>query len=309
MSSFELPKSPGGPSSFGGSSRRLARLPNNRFTYGSKDSFNAPGPGTYSPEDVLGFDHSNLSGVTGSFSQEQPFMSGRFSFAGTASTKSLNSVDEAIRPSELATMPPSVGMQPSSRKPNSYSYSMGTSRRGIGRGDGINRAKTPGTHDYVKPSVANSRSALMGTEDRFGDCGDVSTSPTHRYSHTPSATAYEHHDSYKTVISPPPSYTFGHRPERKVRERSPGPCVAGDGAFSKLGVLPSVPSITISLKASEKRTDRQRASTPGVGHYDARQLYWSNNRALGRSPSDLTPLPTRPPRDLNIHKDVSVGQY
>ena len=308
MASFAVPKSPGGPSAFGGSSKRFERLPASRLAYASKDSFNAPGPGAYSPEEVLGFDHSNLSGVTGSFSREQPFMSGRFSY--TASTKSLNSTmqEEPVRPSELATMPAAIGQQPSSRKPNAYAYSMGVSRKGLGRGDAVNRAKTPGALDYVKPSVANPRSALMGTDDRFGDSG-TDTSPTRRYAHTPPPTLYDHHHAFKAAaIAPSASYTFGHRPERKVHERSPGPHVAGSPSLAKLSVMRSLPSITIGLKEGEKRTDRRRAATPGVAQYDARTVYWSGNRALGKSPSDLTPLPTRPSRDLNIHKDVQASQ-
>ena len=286
MASFDVPKSPGGPGSFGGSSKRLENLAVHRIAFHAKDSFKVPGPGDYNTEAVLGFDHSNLSGVTASFSRIQPIMSGRYS-TGTASTRSFGGStagdDTPIRPSELVTMAPAVGPQVDSRKTNSASFT-------IAKKHALRRERTPGTHDYVIPSPVSKRAALIGTDDRFGDSGPE-TSPTRRYCHTPTPTQYNHHDSYKSqAIAPPPMYTMAQRYVHKKYVASPGPHVAGEYERAHLAVLPSAPAITMAAKRLERS-----ASTPGVGQYDARAVYWSNKKPLGRSYNDYGPLPIRPP--------------
>eukprot|EP00325_Prymnesiales_sp_UTEX-LB-985_P032790 CAMPEP_0174731302 /NCGR_PEP_ID=MMETSP1094-20130205/57265_1 /TAXON_ID=156173 /ORGANISM="Chrysochromulina brevifilum, Strain UTEX LB 985" /LENGTH=313 /DNA_ID=CAMNT_0015933665 /DNA_START=16 /DNA_END=957 /DNA_ORIENTATION=- len=313
MSAFDLPKSPSVPNSFGGSSSRFGRLPAARLTFSTKDLYSdkSPGPGSYSPQDVLGFDHSNLSGVTRSWSRIQTPMDGRYSTGSLHGTAPLrgHASGKQDRPSELVNLPPSLGLQPSSRKPNTAAYSMGISRRDIG-GDVVKRAQTPSAHDYVQPSVANPRGVLIGTDDRFGDRLSNS-STTKRYSHTPSPQQYTPLDSWKTTVTSTTasSYPFGLRPELKVKERSPGPHAPGSPSISKLAVLPSVPSYSTGLKRSTSM-NHHNVETPGVGKYDARQLYWSNKRALGRSASNvaLRPAPTRPARDINLHKDVQAAQ-
>ena len=64
MAAFDCIKSPGGPGSFGGSSRRLARLPNGRTSLQFPKDSGSPGPVSYVREDVLNFNQSFLSGVS-----------------------------------------------------------------------------------------------------------------------------------------------------------------------------------------------------------------------------------------------------
>ena len=257
MSAFEAPKSPGGPGSFGGSGRRFATLPTSRMTHSAK--ITSPGPGAYSPEEVLGFNYSGLSGVTRSWSRASFGMSGRFSQASTRSFAS-NARDSSVSPVET-NMPPSIGTQPSSLRRSASAFSMGMAGA---RPMAKDRARTPGPNDTGLRDVADRRSIPFGSDrlgdDRFGDTEGRSA----RYVKTPPATAY----TPIPVWSSSSSYTFGHRTERRARERSPGPHVAGSPPAARLATLPRV----VEYSAGLKRPDSKGAATPGVNDYDGRSL-------------------------------------
>jgi len=279
MAAFDLPKSPG-TASFGAINR--FRTPKSR----------SPGPLAYEPESTLNFSRSTLS-----VSCSQPSFSFREKFTDRSGSP---------RAQTALHIPSGTGApQPDSRRPTAPTFSMG--KKG-GVGPHARRAtQYPSPLQYRMPvaRVYETRGDRnFGSDDRFGNESSRSRPLI------PGPSDYDSSDgSVRTDRHTLSSVPFGLRTgTQKHLDRSPGPQPAGDGWAAKDRVGKSQPSWSMGARDSHAPPGHPRRTVlhPSPAHYDARSLYWSNKRELGKPAT--APGRARAAAGLSIHKDVQASQ-
>ena len=280
MADIPFPKSPGG-ASFGTIDR--FKMPKAR----------SPGPAEYANStSTLSFSSSMLSTAS---SQPSFAFSAKFALPGElAKSREVGKGDSELH------IPGSIGPQVSSRLTSKPAFSMGPKHRSYAL---PHRAVTPGPLSYSLPSarVYHERGERnLGSDDRFGDSGPRSSV------YIPHASEYNSTDSLtRTDTYTRSSHPFTGRPTpSKVKDRSPGPCAEGEGAAAKFRIMHQGPTWSMGLKdRPETGAGRSgRALEPSPLTYQARSLYWTNKKTLGRSATALGR--THSASGLSIHRDV-----
>jgi hypothetical protein len=249
MSSFDLPKTPGG-AAFGSSKRFVA--PQAR----------SPGPCAYSPATTLNFSVSTLS-----HSASMP------AFAIPKFELPDMSAKNGASPKQLR-LPSAFGeTQVSSQKKNGPAYSMGANYRSAVR---TPEMPSPLAYKLSGPPIYEARAERsLGTEDR-----GVTEMKYYQTAGPGPITSLSESDSLtrrNNKISRPLGGRDMWKPTRAF-ERSPGPHCSGDvmGTYTKL--LPEAASCSFG-----SRQPYRRPLTPSPTTYDARSLYWNGKKPLGRS--------------------------
>ena len=252
MSSFDLPKTPGG-AAFGSSKRFVA--PQAR----------SPGPCAYSPATTLNFSVSTLS-----HSASMP------AFAIPKFELPDMSAKNGASPKQLR-LPSAFGeTQVSSQKKNGPAYSMGANYKHVRSAVRTPEMPSPLAYKLPGPPIYEARAERsFGTEDR-----GVTEMKYYQTAGPGPITSLSESDSLtrrNNKISRPLGGRDMWKPTRAF-ERSPGPHCSGDvmGTYTKL--LPEAASCSFG-----SRQPYRRPLTPSPTTYDARSLYWNGKKPLGRS--------------------------
>lgn len=299
MSDFPFEKSPGGKS-FGTVER--FKSPKLSGSYIGQGRLVSPGPLMYETASTLNFSQSTLS-----ISSSQPSFAFRqkFTLPGEAARLRESGKETALE------IPKIVGntTQPSSRIRSEPAYSMGPKHRSYAS---PSRAHMPSPLDYTLPRprvYEDKRDKNLGSDDRFGDVGERSAVRNPGSGQYDADDHLTRTDSYTAV-----SHTFTGRPvptktSERMRERSPGPHVAGGGYQSKNDVMTRSPVWSMGLKEAvaqgSRSPSRRQPLEPGPLTYQARSLYWTNKKELGKSPT--VQGRARTAAAISIHKDVQGG--
>jgi hypothetical protein len=276
MAAFDLPKTPGGTN------------------WGTIDRFKtpkarSPGPLAYENDGNLNFTRSTLS-----VSSSQPSFTFSERFAVPGSEARRRAAEAGDSPLHI---PPALGAQPNSRLPSRPAYTIGPKVKTYKT---PTRAHTPAPGQYTLPQprvYEDRREQSFGTDDRFGSSGPRSAAKLPGAGDYDASDSVTRTDTYTSVSLP-----FTGRKFTRTAERSPGPCVAGEGALAKNRVLKQEPIWSAGLKQRPARLPLE----PSPSTYDARSLYWSNKKPLGRSAtaSGMSHSST----GLNLHKPVQASQ-
>lgn len=149
------------------------------------------------------------------------------------------------------------------------------------------------------------RDKNFGSDDRFGDSGSRAAA------YIPHSSSYgnafgEMDAVTRTDTHAQMSLPFTGRKFTRTRERSPGPCVDGAGGAAKNQVMHAQPAWSMGLKG---RPDtgagaQGRPMQPSPMTYNARTLYWTGKKDLGRSGTTFGRA--RSAAGLSLHKPVQA---
>ena len=287
MADFPFPKSPGG-TAFGTVDRFKSPKTPGSYLKPSR----SPGPLAYETASTLNFSTSTLS-----ISSSQPSFGFREKFRLPGEAARLK---EAGKDSPLH-IPSSIGntAQPSSRIRSQPAYSMGPKHKSY---TSPARAHTPSPLDYTLPRprvYEERRDTSLGFDDRFGDVGVRSAV------RNPGIGDYDPDDKLtRTDTNSTIALPFNSRPPPpKHQDRSPGPCGSGVGNIAKDEVMPRSPVYSMGLKQSVRGVRGPLEPSPQT--YQARSLYWTNKKELGKS--GTTTGRARTAAAISLHKDVQGG--